>query len=397
MPVNLKLLQPQVQKFILDHLNDDLPKLIFKGSPFKNIDIKAIARQIKGKQVARKKFLELYRSDNVIYPPKLNLEQASSQTTAKYKSKFIKPNQSLIDLTGGLGLDSMAFAQKASMVTYCEIQPDVFEIAKYNFEVLNYDIHCQCGDAISFLKASPHIFDWIFIDPSRRDNHLRKLFRLEDCTPNILNHLELFKTKSRKLMLKASPLLDLKYCLSSIPYVKEIHVVALKNEVKEILVIINFEKNYSSPILKAVNLETAQQDFTIRLEDINIKPELSQPQQFLYEPNSALMKLGAFGMLAQKYHIKALAQDSHLMTSSVLIQNFCGRIFEIKACISPKKHLLKQHLPKSQANISCRNYPLKPQEIKTKYGLKDGGNSYVFFTTNYKNQKIVLICNKIES
>ena len=394
MPINTAFLDQKVQDFIKAHEHDDITKLILKGSPFESIDIQSIAQQIKGRQVAREKFPKLYHRDKIIYPPKLNLEQSSSERTAKYKAEFLKSNDTLIDLTGGIGIDTLAFAEAASAVTYCELNPQTFAYAQHNFTILNHNISTHCGDGIAYLQHTKKTFDWIYIDPSRRNQQHKKVFRLEDCTPNILEHLELFKSKTKCLMLKTSPLLDLNLCIRQIKYISNIHIVALKNEVKELLLIINFETAERSPKIKAVNLETQQADFEADFDLLAIEQDLSEPQNYLYEPNPAIMKSGLFGELCRQYKVKAIAQQSHLFTSKKQI-DFPGRGFKIDQCISPKKAKLKQVIPNFKANISCRNYPLKPYEIKKKYGLKDGGDLYIFFTTNHKNKKIVLICHKI--
>ena len=394
MLIHTSILQPEVQDFITTHENADIAQLVLKGSPFNAIDIQSLAQQIKGRQVAKDKFPDLYAHQHIIYPPRLNLEQASSQITANYKAQFFNTDDAVIDLTGGFGIDSLAFTTTAKEVSYCEIQPETFEYAQHNFKVLDKNISTHCGHGIRFLSQTSKSFDWIYIDPARRDKHVRKVFRLEDCTPNILEHLELFKSKSKQLLLKASPLLDLNLCIKQIPYITDIHIVAVKNEVKELLLVIDFERAESTPNLRAVNLCTPQQAFCANYEKRHLEQAVSEPLTYLYEPNSAIMKSGLFGELCRQYKVKALAKDSHLFTADKCI-DFPGRRFEITAVISPKKQLLKQYIPDLKANVSCRNYPLKPVQLKTKYNLKDGGETYIFFSTNFKNEKIVLICNKI--
>ena len=396
MSINKLIISTEIQNFIKTHENDDVVKLILKGSPFENVDIQTIAQQIKGKQVAKEKFPELYTHHSIIYPPKLNLEQASSQITATYKSKFIKPNESIIDLTGGFGIDSAAFSNVTEKVIYCEIINETFEFANHNFKILNKNITTYNGDGIEYLKKLDESFDWIFIDPARRDKHNHKVFRLEDCLPNVLEYLDLFKSKTKRLLLKSSPLLDFHLCIKQIPQITEVHIVAINNEVKELLLVIDFEKPEKSPTIQAVNLQSFQQNFVVDYNKKEVQQSFSEPKSYLYEPNSAIMKSGFFGELCQQYKLKAIAQHSHLMTSDHLI-DFPGRRFEIKKVITPQEKLLKKHLPDLKANVSCRNYPLKPNQIKAKYGIKDGGENYLFFTTNDKNQKIVLFCNKIRS
>lgn len=396
MGVNFDVLKPEVLKFIKTHENEDIVKLILKGSPFEDIEIQDIAQQIKGRVVAKYKFPELYKCDNIIYPPKLNLEQTSSSPTAAYKAQFVKPDESVIDVTGGLGIDTLAFAKIAKKVYYCEIDNDTFDYANHNFKTLKQDLITFCGNGLEYLKNQESIFDWVYLDPARRDQYAQKIIRLEDSTPNILEHLSWLKTKTKHILLKTSPLLDINLCLKKIQHIREVHIVAVKNEVKELLFVIDFAFTGVIPMLYAVNLQTSQEDFIARYDQKETEQIYDKPQAYLYEPHAALMKSGLYAAICHSFKIKALAKHSHLFTSDTL-EVFPGRRFRIKHVISPQKKLLNKLLPGHQANISCRNYPLKPEQIKAKYGIRDGGEVYLFFTTNIKNQKIILFCDKIRS
>jgi len=391
----VKVLDPDVQEFIKAHENDDISSLILKGSPFDKVDIQWIAQQIKGRQVAKRKFSNLYHTNSILYPPKLNLEQASSQITAEYKSSLIEKNCSLIDLTGGFGIDAMAFTSTAKDVSYCELNEETFFYATTNFKSIGLDIKTFKTNGIQYLKGYKDKFDWIYIDPARRDNHSNKVFRLEDCTPNILEHINLFKSKCKRMMVKISPLFDINLSLKQLPEIIEVHIVAYKNEVKELLLILNFEKENLKPKINAINLGTDQEIMRSDYKDVNLPQKLSKPLNYLYEPNAAIMKSGFYGALCCNYSVNALAKNSHLFTSDVLI-DFPGRCFKIEHVISPKSKEINKYIPSKQANISTRNYPLKPNQIKKKYKLKDGGLTFVFFTENIKKEKIVLICKKIK-
>lgn len=395
MSLNTKLLEPQVIDYVKRHEKKDIPELILKGSPLDVVNIQQIAQQIKGKQVAKTKFPNLYVNDDIIYPPHLNLEQSSSELAASYKAKFVAPNECIIDITGGMGIDALAFAERSKHVTYCEIQPELFEYARHNLKAINSNIELHQTDGIEFLKECKTKYDWIYVDPARRNKHQQKIFRLEDSTPNVVEHLDFFQTKSNRILIKASPLLDLKYSLNKLKYINEIHIVAIKNEVKEVLIFIDFSKPEAIPKLKALNLSTGQDHFESDSTNLDKTPLFSKPKTYLYEPNAAIMKSQLYGELSLRFELFALAQNTHLFTGDELI-DFPGRIFEIKSIISPNKKLIKKHLQGSKTNISSRNYPLKPKEIKAKYNLQDGGDSYTFFTTDFNNQKIVLICHKIK-
>ncbi len=394
MSLDENILQPDVIEFVKQHENQDIPKLILKGSPFKSVSVQNIAQQIKGRQVAKTKFPKLYNCATIIYPPKLNLEQSSSEVAANYKAQLVNKEDKVIDITGGMGIDALAFAQKSNSVTYCEIQSKTFEYAQHNLKTLNPKIKLYQCDGIEFLGQNKTKYDLIYVDPTRRDKHQKKVYRLEDSTPNILEYLDLFQSKSSRILIKTSPLIDLKYCLNKIILITEIHIVAFKNEVKEVLILIDFNSAEKIPVLKAVNLETHQNNFQGQLTLLDKSPEISEPQAYLYEPNAAIMKSGLFGELSIQFNLTALAKNTHLFTSNDLI-NFPGRRFKIKSIVLPKKKDLKKHIPHLKANVSSRNYPLKPEQIKAKYQIQDGGDCYAFFASDFKNQKIVLICRKI--
>jgi 16S rRNA G966 N2-methylase RsmD len=394
MGLDKSILKSEVKAFIKAHENDDIPQLVIKGSPFENVKIQSIAQQIKGKQIAKSKFPDLYNNEDIIYPPKLNLEQSSSQITAKYKSEFITKNETLIDLTGGMGIDTLAFSEISTKVSYCEISKKTYRYAEHNFKAIKKDIKTHQCDGIEFLNKTENDFDWIYIDPARRDEHNNKVFKLEECTPNVLELLELFKAKASKLLIKTSPLIDINYCASTLPNIKSIHIVSVKNEVKEVLIEIDFNLTSNNPKIIAINLDTHHPVFSATLDEKSLKQNFDLPQSYLYEPNASLMKSGFYGKICEKYNLIALAKNTHLFTSNEII-DFPGRRFKIQTVISPNKKLIKKYINDKKANISTRNYPLKPEQIKKKYGLNDGGSKFVFFTSNYRNDKILIICSKL--
>jgi len=394
MSLNLSILSLKVKSFIQEHKKDNIPDLILKGSPFEDATIQNIAQQIHGLRIAEQKFPTLLQNENIIYPPKINLEQSSSEITASYKSKFIKENDNILDVTGGMGIDCLAFSNIAKSVTYIDIEENTCQYAKHNFEVLNKNIKAFNADGIEFLKQQNLKFDLIYLDPARRNKNKSKVYRLEDCTPNVLEHLEFLKFRASRILLKVSPLLDINYCIETLPNVESLHIVSVKNEVKELLISINFEINQENPVIIATNLKSSHHIFKAFYSDKDTLQDLSLPQKYIYEPNASLMKMGFFGEICKRFNLKALHANSHLFTSDEHIE-FPGRTFNVLDIISPKKQLLRKIIKNNKANVATRNYPLKPQDVKKKYGLIDGGSLFVFFTTNLKNDKIVLICNKI--
>lgn len=394
--MNKALLYPEVQKFILEHLLVDLSKLILKGSPFPYVSIQEIGVQISGKNKARSKLPVWFNTQNILYPPNLNLEQTSSEKTAGYKASLIA-GDTLIDLTGGFGIDSYFFAEKFRHLTYCELNPELFEIATHNFKILGAkNIKTFQGNGIEFLKKSEEQFDWIYLDPSRRDGHGGKVFHLNQCTPDISENLELLFENSENIMLKTSPLLDLKAGIIGLKHVSKIHIVAVNSDVKELLWIL--KKGYSGKVeIKTIDFQKSEtQLFETIFSNTQLEVPLSLPLKYLYEPNPAIMKSGMFRELAVQTNTLKLHPNTHLYTSEKP-KNFPGRVFEVSEVLPFNKKQLKQRLKLKKANITTRNFPKSVEVIRQELKISDGGNSYLFFATNLKNEKIVLVCKKISA
>ena len=391
--MNLNILHPEVQQFISDNLKTDITKLILKGSPFSNISIQELANQIVAKKKSEKKLPTWFNSKNIYYPPKLNIEQTSSEITANYKASLIYGN-SILDITGGFGVDCFAFSKHFKQVTHCEINNNLSVIVKHNFKQLNCDnISTIPADGIQFLKNTKENFNFIYIDPSRRNNAKGKVFLLKDCLPNVPENLDFLFTKSNNILIKNSPILDLSSTIKELKFVKEIHIISINNDVKELLFIL--EKNYTKSIqINTINFQKdKKQKFNFNFEE-EIFSEYSEPLTYLYEPNSAILKSGGFHQVSHQLNVFKLHQHSHLYTSNKLIE-FPGRIFKIKNVLSyDKKKISKQVLDK-KANITTRNFPKTVAQIRKETKIKDGGSSYLFFTKSAKINLLVLYCTKI--
>lgn len=391
--MNQHILNKEIQDFINAHLKSDVTKLILKGSPFETVSIQEIAEQLLAKNSCEKKLPTWFNAENMYYPNKLNIEQTSSEITANYKSDLIS-GETFIDITGGFGVDAYFFSQKVAKITHCEIAEDLSAMVSHNFKQLQVkNITTYLGDGIEFLKKSKEKFDWIYADPSRRNDAKEKVFLLEDCLPNIPENLDVLFQKTNHILLKVSPILDLKSAINELANVKEIHVVAVENEVKELLFLL--ENKYTQNIaIKTVNFNKEE----IQTFDFNFNEEVyttySEPKKYLFEPNAAILKAGAFQQISAHLKIDKLHQHSHLYTSNELT-DFPGRRFEIKQGISYDKNQLLQLIPSKKANITTRNFPETVAQIRKKTGLKDGGNQYLFFTTDVNNKHLVLICEKV--
>lgn len=392
--MNKDILNSDVQEFIDSNLTTDLSKLLLKGIPFKSIEPKRIVEHIEAKMRSIKKLPSWFNTPHIYYPNKLHIEQTSSEITAEYKANLVS-GSSLIDLTGGFGVDAYFFSKRLKNVTHCEINTELYEIVKHNYKALNTtNIDCVNDDGIRVLKQLDQSFDWIYIDPSRRDDNQQKVFLLSDCTPNVKTFQNLFLKYANQVMIKTSPLLDISATHFDLTNVKEIHIVAVNNEVKELLWIL--ENNYSGKVsIKTVNLfKDELQNFNFYFDDeAEATSEYSEPLTYLYEPNAAILKSGAFNSVSQLLQLQKLHKHSHLYTSKQLVA-FPGRRFEIKTIIPfNKKRFAKEGIKK--ANVTTRNFPLTVHEIRKKLNIKDGGATYLFFTTNHKDEKIIIVCNKL--
>jgi len=391
---NKKLLETGIQNFIFENIDTDIVSLLLKKQLFDHVSNKELAQQLESRKKCEKKLPTWFKTQKIYYPKPLNIEQTSSEITADYKLEIIG-GKSIIDLSGGLGVDSYFFAKKFQSVLHCEIDPELSQIAQYNFEILGAsNIETIVANGIDFLKERTIKPDWLFIDPSRRDKIKGKVIKLEDCQPDIPSNLALLFEKSDKILLKTSPLLDLQAGILSLRFVREIHIVALANEVKELLWVM--EKGFSGePLIETINsTQAAQQVFSFYLsEEKSALPIFSMPRSYLYEPNAALMKSGAFKYLTKYFKIDKLHASTHLYTSDELIE-FPGRRFKIERFLPYNaKSIKKLNLTKS--NISTRNFPDSVKRIKSKYGIKDGGSHYLFFCRCYDNRLGVLKCSKI--
>ena len=391
--MNFDILNEDVQQFITDNLQAEITKLILKGSPFATISIQELANQILAKQKSTKKLPTWFSSNNIYYPAKISIEQTSSETTANYKSKIIS-GDSIIDITGGLGVDCYYFSKQFKKVIHCEINEELSTIVKHNYKQLNIqNIDTYCGNGLDYLKENNTTFDCIYIDPSRRDDVKGKVFMLKDCQPNIAPKIDFFFTKSNQILIKVSPILDLKNTIRELQNVKEIHIVALNNEVKEVLFLL--EKNYTNTIqIKTINIvKTENQYFDFDFNE-EVGSTYSEPLSYLYEPNVAILKSGGFHQISKKLNLNKLHQHSHLYTSETLI-DFPGRVFKIEHVISYDKKKLKKLLPNNKANITTRNFPKTVAQIRKETKVKEGGNTYIFFTTDVNNTHKLVICKKV--
>lgn len=391
--MNNTVLHKDVQEFILKNLKANITALVLKGSPFENITIQELANQIIAKQKSQHKLPTWFATDNIYYPEKISIEQTSSEITANYKATIIS-GVSIIDITGGFGVDTYFFSKYFKEVTHCEINKSLSDIVNHNYQQLNViNITTIADDGLEYIKNTNTKFDCVYIDPSRRSDLKGKVFLLKDCLPNVPKNLDFLFTKSDVVFIKNSPILDISATINELKFVKEIHIVAVKNEVKELLFLL--EKGYEDTInIKTVNFQKEEvQSFNFEYAtDIFI--EYSTPLTYLYEPNAAILKSGGFNEIADQLNLKKLHQHSHLYTSENLI-DFPGRRFSVTDVIKYDKKKLLKLLPNKKANITTRNFPKTVAQIRKETKLKDGGEAYLFFTKLHNDTNCVILCKQI--
>lgn len=379
--MNKNILIPDIQNFINENLHADLNTLLLKKSPFPEVSMPEIVQQIKGRKVAEKKFPFLLK-DNIVFPPNLSLEQASSEATGIYKNRLVK-GQSMVDLTCGFGIDAWFLSQNFEQITLIEQNQDLISTVQHNWEILGRKAAFINKKFEDFLDENKSRIDLLYLDPARRDENRNKVFLLEDLSPNLLEIQDKLFKISDKILIKLSPLIDISYLISTLNYVAAIHIVAVKNDVKELLVLL--DKSLTSiPKIHCINLETEEPEFSFKFNEIvQAEAEFSSSKKYLYLPNNAILKSGAFNLICQKFSLEKLHPNTHLYTSESLLEAFPGRILEVEA--AEPKQLEKN----AQFNIISKNYPLKPEDIKKKYKLRDGGHQYLIFTQDFHG-KVVL-------
>lgn len=391
--INSALLRKEVQAYLGKHEQTLLTQFILKGSPFSDITVQELAQQLDGKRRVQKKLPLWYDTKGILFPPKLNIEQTSSAFTAQYKASLVSGN-ALLDMTGGFGVDSYYFSQQVNEVHHIEMNEGISAFAKANFSTLKAtNIHCHNEDSITFLHNSETQFDTIYLDPARRDNVKGKVVRLSDCLPDVPKHLDLLMSKSSAVLIKTSPLLDISIGLKELKKVRAIHIVAVDNEVKELLWYLdNSESNDIEMVTVNTRGKKIEVTSCLRSDIDTAQATFSQPKQYLYEPNAAIMKSGGFQWISAHYGVHKLHMHSHLYTNDRLI-DFPGRRFEILE-ILPFTNKLKRSLGITKANITTRNFKLSVAVLRKKLSIKDGGDTYLFFTTDTTDKQIVILCRK---
>lgn len=377
------LLTPEIQAFIRAHEQDDEKRLVLKHSHIHGIPASKIAGQIAGRRKAKEKLPIYYQTPGILYPPGLNLEQSSSEQTARYKADLVREtlgsgSGTLVDLTGGFGIDTFFFSNVFKEIIYTEPDTSLLEIARHNhtaLQALNITHHSLTAkDLLAGLQKKA---DCIYIDPSRRAGS-RKVFKLADCEPDVTMLQDEIFERSSCLLVKASPLLDIQQGLRELKHVRKVFVVAVKNEVKELLFLCQPSFSGEPTITATDIIDDHREEFTFTFsEEKKVTATFSPPLSFVFEPNASILKAGAFKTSASRFSMAKLHPSTHLYTSDHAPENFPGRVFRIEAVLKSDPKAIAQYFPNGKANIITRNYPLSADDLKKKLKLLDGGEQYL--------------------
>lgn len=387
----MTILSPEFQDFLHANQHVEVTRLLLSPAP---VDVKEAAEQITSKRKAKDKLSAWFAAESVVFPPPLSVEQSSSQQAADYKSGLISGDV-LVDLTGGMGVDCLALSRRFRKTIYVEQDQWLCTLFRHNQQQLNDNpIQVENATAEDFL----HSFRGratLYIDPARRNAHQQKVFRFEDCSPDLTQLLGLLRSRADQVLVKAAPLIDLTLGIHQLQYVKEVHVVSIRNEVKEVLFLLDFAFQ-DEPEIHCVNLGNEPTVFRFKQQDEKkISPHHGPLKKYLYEPYSAILKAGAFKSISLVYPVQKLNANTHLYTSESYLADFPGRRWEVIAS-GIKKNVLKNLLPSGKANVITKNYPLKPEELKKKLKLKDGGENYIVGFRDEQDKPQLVLASSIK-
>lgn len=381
---NAQLLEPDVQAFIKAHEADDVHALSLRHKTLNGIPFAEIAQQIAGRSKARHKLPTYRQTENIIYPPSINLEQCSSERTAGFKAELLRAADlpryhRCVDLTGGLGVDTLYLSRVFDEVHFVEPDSELLAIARHNHSFIGSPaVTYHTAGAREFLSQTPMNFDLVYLDPSRRAGLSKKRIDLKDCSPDITSFMDQLLERTDNLLLKASPLLDIQRGLKVLPVTRKVFVVAVNHEVKELLFLCSKGQS-EEPVMEAVNLLKEKTDtFSfLRSEEQSCPVRFEFPLRYLYEPNAAILKAGAFKCIADRFNLYKLHPNTHLYTSNECATGFPGRVFVIQELASRMSEGLMKHFPLGKGNVVVRNYPLRADHLRKQVGLRDGGTDFL--------------------
>lgn len=387
-------------RFIHEHENDNIRDLALKLKTKSGLDVNLILRQIASRQIARIKIPAWYKYDQILYPEHISLEQSSSEKTAEYKASLLL-GDTLVDLTGGLGVDFSFISRNYTDATYVEKNEELANLALTNFGILGltaYNVVIKSAE--EYLQLMDMV-NTIYIDPARRKQTGAKAISIEDCSPDLKEIGGLIDQKSKQAMIKLSPMLDISQALKTLDFINEVHVVSVNNECKELLLLKSDARIEEDIVFHCINMinngYVDKYIFSQSTENMATISCADDIRAYLYEPNASVLKAGAFKILSIDFGVEKLHINSHLYTSDSYLKEFPGRKFKVKEVIPFKKKEIKDKLSMFQkANITTRNFPLSVDEIRRRLKIKEGGENYIFATTMYNEEKVLILCEKAE-
>lgn len=393
-------LTDQEKEYIRMNIHEDISKLLLGAKRYPGLNVPFLVEQIASRRQIRGKLPSWVANDSLVFPSKIASEQCSSEQTAAYKQQLVSPEEVICDLTGGLGIDSFYFSQKARSVIYIERFPLYCEAARHNFQLLKADnIQVLSADSAFYIEQLGNV-DLFYLDPARRREGNKRVFALSDCEPDLTLLLPRLLLKAKRVIAKISPMADIRQTIAILQGVQSVHVLSVKNECKELLFVMGREQ-VETPLIYCVNYKAADpipQLFSFKMEEELAASAIYAPEikKYLYEPNASILKAGAFKSISLYYSLGKVHPNSHLYTSDTFVENFPGRIFEVDELIpfsSKVAKTLSKSIPK--ANVTVRNFPLSVEEFRKKCKVKEGGDIYLFATTISPQEKVLLRCRKV--
>ena len=392
---------PALMVFIQAHLSDDPDRLLLSASRYPEIDMPFVVAQITARRQIKEKLPTWYQQEQLLFPAKIAVEQCSSEQTALYKQQLVTEEDTLCDLTGGLGIDSYYFSRRVKQVYYIERFPSYCEVARANMATLGArNVAVLEGDSTQWLDQLPAI-DVFYVDPARRGEGNKRMFALSDCEPDLTQLLPRLLAKAPRVIAKLSPMADLRQTLALLPTTQAIHILSVKNECKELLFVIGREPRESAVPIHCVHLTkqaASDECFVCSLEaEQQAASHLATTlRRYLYEPNASVLKAGAFKQVACQFPVEKLQVSSHLYTSDHYLDRFPGRRFEVDEVIPFHSKSCKQLAGQSlQANVTTRNFPLTVEALRKKCRIREGGDIYLFATTGPKEEKLLIRTHKV--
>ena len=376
-----------------EHAGDDPERLLLSAGRWPEIDVRRAARNIAARAKIRTKIPSWHAHPELEYPGSLPLEQASSEVTALYKQAFVPEGARIADLTGGLGIDCWFMSRRAREAHYCERNTDLCTAASHNFTALGDDtIAVHEGDGIEWLAQQTERFDLIYLDPARRNAAARRVYDIADCEPNLLEIKDILLEKSNRILAKISPMADISRTLAQLPEARELHVLAVAGEVKELLLLLETGTPHTEPLIVAHDAQHHLIFYPSEEPAAEVK-YASKIGSYLFQPSKAVLKAGAFRLLSARYNLEKLAPSTHLYTAGTIPEGFPGKCFRVESVLEWSKASTRQiKQDYDRLEMTALNFPLATDALRTRLGIPGGGTRHLFATTLTDKRKLLITC-----